>query len=381
MTTTVGSTVHPWYKGIHEWRVKRIAELREPVEYSDPVQGNVRYAPNIMELENEGVGKVLWFPYWMATSKTKDRMKWGQRPPMLEESVLLELIGDAMKKGMFTKAFLSKLQREAQLALGPSPRFKSSERGRRSSESQETVDLEECERLFKKGAKAEQLDESQAIYEKKYEGLTLREQIDRYEASHRPNKKLEAYLVRPHQRLSDANRAELASLIETSPDERRLHQFLKRNPFILTRKIQPAHHGQLCISKPRLGCQHVPDFLMAGCDSRGWWWYGVELESPSAAMFTRDGHETRVLRHAIKQVEDWRTWLKENIGYARDALGYEYVDGDMPCYIIVGKRENEVLGESQLKSRRQAVRKRDKSGLFLHHYEWLLEDELTLVPS
>jgi hypothetical protein len=241
------------------------------------------------------------------------------------------------------------------------------------------LNLEEMERLFENESKVKYLDESQAVYEGKYEAMTLKERVNRDEAGHRRIKELEPYLVRPHQTFPPKKRVELANLIRASGDERPLHKFLKSHPYVLTRKIMPAHHGQLCISKPRLGCEYVPDFLIAGLDSGGWWWYGVELENPNKPMFTKDGHESEKLRDAIKQIEDWRNWLKENISYARNTLGYEYIDGDMACYIIIGKRENEVLEDKKLISRRRAVVERDKSGLFLHHYEWLLEDKPTLV--
>jgi hypothetical protein len=117
MKTAVGSTVHPWYKGTHEWRVRGIAQLKQPIEYPDPEQGNVRYDPKIMLLEAESIGKVLWFPYWMATDKTKGRMKWGQRPPVLEERVFLKLMKDAIKKGLFSERFLQDLYRELQPVL------------------------------------------------------------------------------------------------------------------------------------------------------------------------------------------------------------------------------------------------------------------------
>ena len=87
MPADVGSIVHPWYKGVHEWRVKEVAKLANPIEYRDAEQGNVKYDPKIMLLESKSVGEVLWFPYWISTKKTQGKMKWGQRPPMLEEDV------------------------------------------------------------------------------------------------------------------------------------------------------------------------------------------------------------------------------------------------------------------------------------------------------
>lgn len=112
MKTRVGSTVHPWYKGSHEWEIKGIAELEKPIKYDDPMQGEVNYDPKIMLLEAQGKGKVLWFPYWMSTTKTSGKVKWGQRPSMLEENVLLDLMRGGIRKGLFSKGFLNKLVRE-----------------------------------------------------------------------------------------------------------------------------------------------------------------------------------------------------------------------------------------------------------------------------
>jgi hypothetical protein len=111
MPADVGSMVHPWYKGVHEWRVKKVAKLASPIEYRDAVQGNVGYDPKIMLLESSK-GEVLWFPYWLSTNKTQRKMKWGQRPPMLEEDVLLKLMASAIKQNMFSKQFLQKLEKE-----------------------------------------------------------------------------------------------------------------------------------------------------------------------------------------------------------------------------------------------------------------------------
>lgn len=40
MKTQVGSKVHPWYKGCHEWGVKGIAGLEKPIKYDDPMRGS-----------------------------------------------------------------------------------------------------------------------------------------------------------------------------------------------------------------------------------------------------------------------------------------------------------------------------------------------------
>lgn len=110
MRTNVGSTVHPRYRGQASWHVEGIAELPEPLEYQDPVQGGVRYDPRILLLSSGDGDRVLWFAYWISTCKTMGKLKWGQGPPMLEEGVLLRLFKDAMDKGLFTDGFLCELR-------------------------------------------------------------------------------------------------------------------------------------------------------------------------------------------------------------------------------------------------------------------------------
>jgi hypothetical protein len=233
---------------------------------------------------------------------------------------------------------------------------------------------------FKNAFEQEYLDESQAVYKERYDNIPPGGKIDRLERGrYAVSTALYKYFVKPHQKLTQSQRRDLVSLIESAQDERAIQSYLTKEKFILTRKIHPAHHAQLCIPKPKLGSQYAPDFLIAGLDSGGLWWYGVELETPKVAMFRKDGDPTSKLSHALRQIEDWRSWLRKNISYAQTTLGFTDIDADLPCYIIIGKRQNEVLDEDTLHDRRREVQKRDKAGLFLHHYEWLLDDHATLI--
>ena len=117
MVTKERVVVHPWYKGNHEWKVNGIAEVPQPIHYDDSQQGKVAYAPKILLLGSERLRKVLWFTYWIATSKTGGKLKWGQGSPMLEEEALLDLLKQATEKGFFSEKFLTKLYRELDKAL------------------------------------------------------------------------------------------------------------------------------------------------------------------------------------------------------------------------------------------------------------------------
>ncbi len=118
MTASVGSTVHPWYKGNHEWKVKDVAQLETPIRYRDELQGDVAYNPKIMKLEAPAGCTALWFNYWISTDKTANKMKWGGGPPIIEEYVLLELIKKAIKNGLFSQDFLTALAREIKAKTG-----------------------------------------------------------------------------------------------------------------------------------------------------------------------------------------------------------------------------------------------------------------------
>jgi len=114
----VGDKVHPRYKGIDNWEIKAIAELPEPIRYSDSKLGRVSYCPRIVSLESpDNRLRALWFAYWIATSGTGGKMKWGQRPGIYEENVLLELLKGAIRQGFLTKNFLRQLARELDRAL------------------------------------------------------------------------------------------------------------------------------------------------------------------------------------------------------------------------------------------------------------------------
>ena len=118
MKAKVGDKVHPRYKGIDNWKIKAIAELSEPISYSDSKLGRVSYYPRIILLESPSDRlKALWFAYWIATSRTRGKVKWGQRPGMYEGNVLLQLLKYAIRQDFFTKNFLRELARELDRAL------------------------------------------------------------------------------------------------------------------------------------------------------------------------------------------------------------------------------------------------------------------------
>ena len=166
--------------------------------------------------------------------------------------------------------------------------------------------------------------------------------------------------------------ASFLALLETDPHEPEVHQFLAYNPQILVQTLSGGH-GRYHISKPRFGSELVPDFVIAEASSIGVEWNLVELESPRLKVERKDGLPTQNVNHAIGQIRDWRTWLMNNINYARrpnrqSGLGLVGIDPRAAGIIIIGRRQEH--SERYNEFRRAMI---DKERIVIHSYDWLLD--------
>lgn len=102
-------------------------------------------------------------------------------------------------------------------------------------------------------------------------------------------------------------------------------------------------HGNWLFSRPRFSGEFIPDFIFAEGSSAGLFWQLVELESPLAIPFKKDGTESNALRTAIQQIRDWRSWLISNGDLARrpksmDGYGFAQLTEHAYGMIIIGRR-------------------------------------------
>ncbi len=160
--------------------------------------------------------------------------------------------------------------------------------------------------------------------------------------------------------------------IENATCEEDIQQFLEEHPEILARHLGTGA-SRWCLPKKRLGSEYVPDFLLAEVSSIGLEWLGVELENPNAILFNRRGDPSAALTHAIRQITDWRAWLKDNIDYARrprdkNGLGLVDIDANLRCYILIGRRKD--LSDMTRARRRQM---NQDLRVNIHTYDWLAE--------
>lgn len=166
--------------------------------------------------------------------------------------------------------------------------------------------------------------------------------------------------------------AAFENTVELATREQDVQTYLTANPIML---VQPlgGGHGRWVIPHKRLGSEFVTDFVIGDKDSSGYTWVAVELEGPRARLFTKVGDESAALRHAWRQIEDWRVWLQSNQNYAsrrtEDAgLGLIDISPNCDAWIIIGRRGD--LGPAQQARRREWGQ---RNNVKVHTYDWLIE--------
>ena len=170
--------------------------------------------------------------------------------------------------------------------------------------------------------------------------------------------------------VSDEDLLSLQKTLDAAKREEDIQQFLQVNPSILIQHLGGGH-GRWVIPKARLGAEHVTDFLIAEKHSFGFQWQAVEIESPKRAMFNKNGDPSQHLNHAIRQITDWRAWLKSNQAYAsrsRDegGLGLTDIDTNVRGLILIDRGEN-VLPNTAAR-RRQMVQ---DLNIEIHTFDYL----------
>lgn len=163
----------------------------------------------------------------------------------------------------------------------------------------------------------------------------------------------------------------LANALDNATREEDIQQFLQSNPHFLIQHLGGGH-GRWVLPKQKLGAEHVTDFLIAEKHSFGFEWQAVELESPLRPMFNKNGDPSQFLNHAIRQITDWRAWLKSNQAYASrpktdSGLGLTDIDANVKGLILIGRRS--AIDPETNARRRQLVQ---DLNIEIHSFDYLL---------
>jgi hypothetical protein len=104
------------------------------------------------------------------------------------------------------------------------------------------------------------------------------------------------------------------SVLESTHEEK-IHQFLVEQSFLFG--FLRDHNG-IVKSKFKLGNDFITDFLSIGTDhsnSPNLMITFIEIERPNISLFTKAGNPSADLSHALRQIQNWKTWIKVNRDY------------------------------------------------------------------
>jgi Domain of unknown function (DUF4263) len=126
-------------------------------------------------------------------------------------------------------------------------------------------------------------------------------------------------------------------LLDSQPKfEQSLQSFLQKNPFLLCptkTKMWP---------KLSLGAKET-DFVF--CDASQDYLL-IEIEPATEKMFNKNGDRTARFNHAIKQIEDWKRYIEDNLRAVQCELGLTGISAN-PRSILVMGRSSELGAENR----------------------------------
>jgi len=165
-------------------------------------------------------------------------------------------------------------------------------------------------------------------------------------------------------------------LLKTAKNEHDWQKFFEGIPIFLLQHMNGGH-GRWVIPQKALGSEYRTDFVIGEKDSDGFRWQAVELESHNAKCFTKNGDYTKEINHAVKQIVDWRSWIRDNIQYARNernknGLGLTDIVPELHGLIIIGRRKD--LLDKYIYKRRDLG---NGINIEIHTYDWLYEQAKT----
>jgi Domain of unknown function (DUF4263) len=168
--------------------------------------------------------------------------------------------------------------------------------------------------------------------------------------------------------------------LDKATSERELQAFFEGHPNLLIQHIGGGH-GRWVVPQKRLGSEFVTDFVIGERHSFGFQGQAVEIESPLVPLFTKKGDPSAKLTHAIRQITDWRAWIKRNQDYAsrhREAQGLGLIDIDSSVrgLILLGRERN--IDPTTNDRRRQLVQDLQ---IDIHTYDWVVRGSIDRIEA
>lgn len=104
----------------------------------------------------------------------------------------------------------------------------------------------------------------------------------------------------------------LQRILDRGAGEREVVAWIKKYPYVLAHTFRSYAFPSLIVPEFPFGTDFRADFVALGPFSGGWSISFLELEPPTAPLFTQAGNPAKRLAGAISQVDSWRTFVEAN---------------------------------------------------------------------
>lgn len=139
---------------------------------------------------------------------------------------------------------------------------------------------------------------------------------------------------------------QLSAALEAAENERQIQPFIKKNDILIVHAFNRAWNSYHCIPEFELGREFQADFLLLSVHSCHWIATFVELESPTARLYLKNGTPSKTLRIAQRQISDWKDWYRRNENYARQTFAQILRKHDEPAWCSHADRHQK--GETEI---------------------------------
>lgn len=108
--------------------------------------------------------------------------------------------------------------------------------------------------------------------------------------------------------------------LENADNERQIGAYIKQNLWLIS--VLNEHSWNCVVPKAEfnIGGQYRADFIILSACSGYWNCVLIEMQSPKDPIFDKKGEAWHGLREALRQVQDWAMWIKDNEGAFRQQL-------------------------------------------------------------
>jgi len=114
----------------------------------------------------------------------------------------------------------------------------------------------------------------------------------------------------------DPQTSEYLAALEASNGERHMLTYFKQHPALIYRHTVPCRgHDDYVIAEFEIGNEYKVDFVVLNSYSGGWEIALIELEPVGAKLFNKDRTPARELRTAMRQLDDWRRFIRQQPKY------------------------------------------------------------------